>query len=63
MHDINPANAVPQNRVTGNALTRVWVHKVGAWTVVEGIAGDTHLVVLGKRPEADLIAVLGSIVR
>ncbi len=63
MHDLPAAGSVPTNRLTGDALTRVWVHKVGNWTVVEGSAGDTHLVVLGKRPEADLIAVLGSIVR
>jgi negative regulator of sigma E activity len=63
MHDLRPTGSAPTNRLTGNALTRVWVHTVGAWTVVEGRAGDTHLVVLGKRPEADLIAVLGSISR
>lgn len=63
MHDLRPAGSVPVNRATGNALTRVWAHKVGAWTVVEGVAGDTHLVAIGKRPEADLIAIIGSIVR
>jgi hypothetical protein len=63
LHDLLPAGSAPTNRVTGNKLTRVWVHEVGLWTVVEGIAGDTHLIVLGKRSEADLIALLGSIVR
>lgn len=63
MHDLLPAGSVPTNRLTGNTLTRVWVHKVGLWTVVEGTAGDTHLIVLGKRPEMDLLALLGSIVR
>jgi hypothetical protein len=63
MHDLRPAGSVPVNRTTGNALTRVWVHRVGAWTVVEGTAGDAHLVAIGKRPEADLIAIIGSIVR
>jgi len=63
MHDLIPAGSAPMNRLTGNALTRVWVHKVGAWTVVEGTAGDTHLVALGKGSEADLVAVIGSIVR
>ncbi len=63
MHDLRPAGSVPANRTTGNALTRVWAHRVGAWTVVEGMAGDAHLVAIGKRPEADLIAIIGSIVR
>ncbi len=63
LHDLPPAGSAPTNRVTGNKLTRVWVHKVGLWTVVEGTAGDTHLIVLGKRSEADLIALIGSIVR
>ena len=57
--------ATAQAPTTGpakSALTRVFVHRVGAWTVVEGYAKDQHFVVMGKRPEADLIATLASLV-
>jgi len=45
-----------------NALTQVFVHKIGAWTIVEGFAGGQHFIVMGKRPEADLVATLASVI-
>ena len=57
--------ATAQAPTTGpakSALTRVFVHRVGAWTVVEGYAKDQHFVAMGKRPEADLVAILASLV-
>jgi len=44
------------------ALTQVFLHKVGAWTMVEGPAAGHHFIVMGKRPEADLVATFASII-
>lgn len=50
----------PLRGPAADALTRVAVQEVGAWTAVEGETGELRLIVLGKRAEADLVAVLAS---
>ena len=45
-----------------SALTQIFVHKIGAWTAVEGFANGKHFIVMGKRPEADLVATLASLI-
>lgn len=54
-----PETTLPRG-VDPHTLTRVSVHEVGSWTVVEGDPGELHLVVLGKCHEADLVATLVS---
>ncbi len=57
---LQSTGTTPPRGPVQNALTRISVHKIGSWTAVEGDAGGVHLAVLGKRPEADLVATLAS---
>ena len=52
----------PSTGPAKSALTQVFLHKVGAWTMVEGPAAGHHFIVMGKRPEADLVATFASVV-
>ena len=60
-HEQATAQAPTRGPAKG-ALTQVFVHTIGAWTSVEGFAGGQHFVVMGKRPEADLVATLVSLI-
>ena len=52
----------PSTGPAKSALTQVFLHKVGAWTMVEGPAAGHHFIVMGKRPEADLVATFASVI-
>lgn len=60
-HEQATAQAPTRGPAKG-ALTTVFVHTIGSWTSVEGFAAGHHFIVMGKRPEADLVATLASLI-
>ena len=56
-----PAAQAPTRGPAKGALTRVSVGEIGAWTTVEAVFSGQHIIVIGKRPEADLVATLVSL--